>query len=114
MAVPMPRSTSGSLVNSIDLESFTPRTLTDPAALEKELAQIRVTGYAVDDREYHPGVRCVAAPIFGIGGVIASLGLSAPADRLDNERLQVVAPLVVDTAARVSRELGGHTARTAS
>ena len=73
-----------------------------------------MTGYAVDDREYHPGVRCVAAPVFGIGGVMASLGISAPADRLDNERLRVIAPLVVDTAGRVSRELGGPTTRMAS
>ena len=59
-------------------------------------------------------MRCIAAPIFGIGGVIASLGISAPADRLDTERLRVLAPIVVDTAARVSRELGGPASRMAS
>jgi IclR family transcriptional regulator, KDG regulon repressor len=110
----LPRSTSEALISGIDFEAFTSRTLTDARALEKELAQVRVTGYAVDDREYHPGVRCVAAPVFAIGGVIASLGISAPADRLDNERLRVIAPLVVDTAGRVSRELGGSTKRMAS
>jgi len=108
------RATAEGLIASIDFESFTPRTLTDSRAFEKELAQVRVTGYAVDDREYHPGVRCVAAPVFGIGGVMASLGISAPADRLDNERLRVIAPLVVDTAGRVSRELGGPMTRMAS
>jgi IclR family acetate operon transcriptional repressor len=110
----LPRGTVEGLIKSLTFEAFTPRTLTDPAALEKELAQIRVTGYAMDDREYHPGVRCVAAPVFGIGGVMASLGISAPADRLDNDRLRVIAPLVVDTAGRVSRELGGPTTRMAS
>ena len=108
------RGTSEGLVASLDFEAFTPRTLATPAAYEKELEQVRVTGYAVDDREYHPGVRCVAAPVFGIGGVLASLGISAPADRLDNDRLRVIAPLVVDTAGRVSRELGGPTTRMAS
>ena len=110
----LPRGTTQGLVSNIEFEAFTSRTLTDPAAYEKELAQVRVTGYAVDDREYHPGVRCVAAPVFGIGGVMASLGISAPADRLDNERLRVIAPIVVDTAGRVSRELGGPTTRKAS
>jgi IclR family acetate operon transcriptional repressor len=110
----LPRSTTEGLIRSIPLESFTPRTTTSPAVLQKELAQIRVTGYAVDDREYHPGVRCIAAPVFGIGGVLASLGISAPADRLDTERLRVLAPLVVDTASRVSRELGGPASRKAS
>ncbi len=110
----LPRGTAEGLVSTIDFESFTPRTLTTPAAYHKELAQVRVTGYAVDDREYHPGVRCVAAPVFGIGGVMASLGISAPADRLDNDRLRIIAPLVVDTAGRISRELGGPTTRMAS
>jgi len=108
------RGTCEGLVRSIDYESFTPNTISTPEALDKELAQVRVTGYAVDDREYHPGVRCVAAPVFGIGGVVASLGISAPADRLDTDRLRVVAPIVVDTAARISRELGGPAARAAS
>ncbi len=110
----LPRGTSEGLIRGIDFESFTPNTIATPEALHKELAQVRDIGYAVDDREYHPGVRCVAAPVFGIGGVIASLGISAPADRLDAERLRVIAPIVVDTAARVSRELGGPAARTAS
>jgi DNA-binding IclR family transcriptional regulator len=110
----LPRGMTKGLISNLDFEAFTPRTLVTPAAYEKELEQVRVTGYAVDDREYHPGVRCVAAPVFGIGGVMASLGISAPADRLDNERLRTIAPLVVDTAGRVSRELGGPTTRMAS
>jgi DNA-binding IclR family transcriptional regulator len=65
----LPRGASEGLLKSIDYESFTPKTLAGPAALDKELAQVRITGYAMDDREYHPGVRCIAAPVFGIGGV---------------------------------------------
>lgn len=110
----LPRATIDGLLRAIDLEAFTPRTITEPEVLEKQLSGVRAAGYAVDDREYHPGVRCVAAPVFDIGGVIASLGISAPADRLDGARLKVVAPIVVDTAARVSRELGGPASRRAS
>jgi IclR family acetate operon transcriptional repressor len=110
----LPRGTAAALIRSLDYESFTPRTITEPEALEKELAGVRATGYAVDDREYHPGVRCVAAPVFDIGGVTAALGISAPADRLDSDRLRVVAPIVADTAARISRELGGPIQRKAS
>ena len=107
----LPRGSAEGLIKSIDFEAFTPRTLTTAEALKKELEQVRVTGYAVDDREYHPGVRCIAAPVFGIGGVIASLGISAPADRMEGDRLRVIAPIVVDTAARISRELGGPASR---
>ncbi len=110
----LPRGTAEALISSLEFEAFTPRTMTSAEALQQDLGQVRVTGYAVDDREYHPGVRCIAAPVFGIGGVVASLGISAPADRMDNERLRVLAPIVVDTAARISRELGGPASRMAS
>ena len=110
----LPRGIVEGLIRSIDYEAFTPNTITTPEAYERELRQVRLAGYAVDDREYHPGVRCVAAPIFGIGGLVASLGISAPADRLDADRLKVMAPIVVDTAARVSRELGGPAHRVTS
>jgi IclR family acetate operon transcriptional repressor len=110
----LPRGTTEGLIASIDFESFTPRTMGNVDALHKELAQVRTIGYAVDDREYHPGVRCIAAPVFGIGGVVASLGISAPADRMDSDRLRVLSPIVVDTAARISRELGGPAQRMAS
>ena len=110
----LPRGTVEALVRNLTFERFTARTTTNATALLRELAQVRVTGYAVDDREYHTGVRCVAAPVFGIGGVLASVGISAPADRLDTERLRTIAPLVVETASRVSRQLGGPTSRLAS
>jgi DNA-binding IclR family transcriptional regulator len=109
-----PRQAREQMAATLTYERFTPRTIADPDTLLEQLALVRVNGYAVDDREYHPGVRCIAAPVFGIGGLVASLGVSAPADRLSAERLAVLAPLVVDTAARVSRELGGAAVRGAS
>lgn len=41
----------------------TPNTITDPAALRRELAAIRERGYAVDDEENEVNVRCVAAVV---------------------------------------------------
>ena len=44
---------------------------------------MRARGYAVDDEEYHQGVRCVAAPILDPAGrVIASIGISGLSGRL--------------------------------
>jgi DNA-binding IclR family transcriptional regulator len=110
----LPRPALEHLLASLTYERFTPLTAPDAATLREHLALVRQRGYAVDDREYHPGVRCAAAPVFSINGLVASLGVSAPADRLDSERLKVLAPLVVDTARRVSRELGGEAMRSAS
>lgn len=109
-----PRVVREQIAAGLAYERFTPTTITGPDALLEQLAAVRLNGFAVDDREYHTGVRCVAAPVFGMSGLVGSLGVSAPADRLTAERLKVLAPLVVDTAARVSRELGGAVMRGVS
>jgi IclR family acetate operon transcriptional repressor len=65
------------------LPAFTPKTLTARGALRAHLGQVRARGYAVDDEEYHRGVRCVAAPILDPSGqVIASIGISGLSGRL--------------------------------
>jgi DNA-binding IclR family transcriptional regulator len=57
--------------------AVTERTLTEPAALARELAQARVRGYAIEDGEFRPGVRAIALPVRGDGGdVVAALALS--------------------------------------
>ena len=43
------------------LPAFTPRSIVDPSAYLEELLRVREQGYAVDDEEYLPGVKAVAA-----------------------------------------------------
>lgn len=82
---------------------FTARTLADRAALEADLAEARRLGYARDDEEFSPGVRCVAAAIRdGSGRMVAAVGLSGPTARLDLERLADLGRLVRDRSAEVS------------
>jgi IclR family acetate operon transcriptional repressor len=57
----------------------TPKTLT---ALSKIKHRYRAhpapRGYSLDDEEYHPGVRCLATPVFGSDGtVVAAVGITA-------------------------------------
>ncbi|MDM7324279.1 MAG: helix-turn-helix domain-containing protein, partial [Thermus sp.] len=47
------------------LRPRTPYTLTDPLALEAELARIRESGLAAEMEEYAPGLSALAAPLFG-------------------------------------------------
>jgi len=108
----LPVAARDALLAAIRYERFTPTTIAGPEALTAQLAAIRTQGFAIDDREYHPGVRCLAAPVWAIGGLVGSLGVSAPADRFDRDRVKALAPIVLDTAMRVSRELGGTPMRT--
>lgn len=89
------------------LVPYTPHTLRHQEDLERELAQVRAMGYALDNEEKELGVRCVAVPVFGPGGgVVAALSLSAPASRLSPEEAHRLAPRVMEAARRVSLRLG--------
>lgn len=89
------------------LKPLTDRTIHGSADLHAALAKIRSQGFALDDEESAPGLRCVAAPIWdGSGCVAAALSLSSPADRLSLHDALRLAPQMIESANAVSRRLG--------
>ena len=89
------------------LRAFTPRTLTDPTALARDLARTAARGYSIDDREHEEGVRCIGAPIRNREGqVFASISVSGPAHRVSPARDAQIAPRVAAVADEVSRRRG--------
>lgn len=94
-------------LTGLALEPRTKQTITDAERLRTELAQVRRRGYAVDDRENEPEVRCVAAPIFNHDGVAAAaLSVSGLTSRITAARVRELGPLVAAAATRISRKLG--------
>jgi IclR family transcriptional regulator, acetate operon repressor len=92
------------------LESFTDRTLTGPVFLRGELRRTVARGYAVEDREYEPNTRALAAPVFSDDGeAVAALAVAAPAARLPAERQREIAEAVRVAAAALSAELDRRT-----
>jgi DNA-binding IclR family transcriptional regulator len=91
------------------LEAFTPATITDPDALERELERVRQRGWAADIGELVNGEVSCAAPILDRRGVtVGAMGVSGPPDRLlaaRQPRGDLVA-FVREAARSVSRELG--------
>lgn len=77
-------------------------------ALGVELSRVRAQGYAVDNEEHEPGIRCVAAPIRNhIGEVIAAISISGPAIRLTMKRIEnELKALVIATGLAISRSMG--------
>ena len=85
------------------LTGHTRNSITELAALERELASVRSSGVARDNEELELGVRCMAAGIFDDQSVlVAGLSISAPADRLEESWLDHVKT----TAAHISAALG--------
>ena len=84
----MPEAQARELVRSKGLKRYTPRSITDPERYLAELAEVRRSGVALDDEEYLPGVRAVAAPILDGGpqaGVVWVVGFASTmaGDRFD-------------------------------
>ena len=89
------------------LSQVTPSTITDPAVLAAQLAEIRRTGFARSMAERTPGIRTVAAPVFDFSGtVIGCLSISGPEMRMPAERMDQLGEQVVAAAWSVSELLG--------
>ena len=85
----------------------TPRTETEPARLRRLLAEVRQKGFAIEDEETEAGMRAVAAPVRGAGGVVVgSVAVAGPVQRLSKETLARIAPEVIRTAEAISARLG--------
>jgi DNA-binding IclR family transcriptional regulator len=88
------------------IQSYTIRTLTEPAALQHHLEQVRSLGYAIDDEEYSPGVRCIAVPVFDYHDrCVAAIGISGPTSRLPLENIAAVAKSVQEIGQTLSARL---------
>ena len=62
--------------------------MTTRRALSDEMERTRARGYAVDDEEFAPGIRCVARPIYDdAGAMVAAIGVSGPSVRVTDARL---------------------------
>lgn len=86
-----------------ELARYTAGTIVAADALDADLARARQRGYATDDEEFSPGVRCVAAPIRDPRGrMVAAVGLSGPTARIDLARLGDLGRLVRDRTGELS------------
>jgi IclR family acetate operon transcriptional repressor len=88
------------IISQTGLPAKTPRSITDPAQLRRELLRVADTGFALDDEEQEIGVRCLAVPVKSRSGVGAAMSISAPAGRL--------VPAECDRIARVMQEIAGR------
>jgi DNA-binding IclR family transcriptional regulator len=88
-------------------DRLTPRTITDAAGLWQRIHDVRVNGFACTDGERQEGAGSVAAPIFGVDGMVkGAISVCGPAARVDAAARERFVPLLTSAADRISRELG--------
>jgi IclR family acetate operon transcriptional repressor len=97
-----PRPVAEALLERTGLPPRTERTIVDPDRFLAELDVVARQGYAIDDGEEELGVRCVAAPVFGVGDSVAAISISAPEGRLPRERYERLVPEMLRVSAAMT------------
>lgn len=108
MLFTLPEKSVSKLLHRVGLQRYTERTIADTDALMKDLVAARRRGWAIDDEEREPGMRCVGAPIYNEhSDVIGAISVSGPTVRLTDERLGELGPMVKRAAAEITERVGG-------
>ena len=88
------------------LVPLTPYTITSAPALRAELKRVREQGYALDDRENHANMRCIAVPVLDREGrAVAALSASDDAQHMTQERLQEIRDVLFGVAVQLRQKL---------
>ena len=94
------------LLGNTPLEAFTPKTLTDPGALETEVRNVRREGFALDNEEFLPGLLCVAVAVpvpAASGRSNLCVAVQAPMMRLTADKALALLPALQRAALALSR-----------
>ncbi len=90
-------------LNSGPFVALTAATIVDPRGLHRALMGVRRDGFALDDREAHADLCCIAAPVRGDdGAVCAAISLSGPTTAPDRRG---VLPDLMAAAAEIEGRL---------
>jgi len=92
--------------SKLELTEFTHSTITNPKRLQLTMHTIKELGYAIDDEEFEYGLRSVAVPYFSKKGeFIGAIGVSGLAARLDTEKLQKMATIMISLANKYKLDM---------
>lgn len=89
------------------MHRYTPNTICEIPAMQQELEQIRLQGYAVDNSEYRTGLCSVAAPIYDENREVRyTISVVSMFGSPEGPKFREVVSLVLAIAGDISRALG--------
>jgi len=104
----LPAARRRKLIDSLDLQAHTPKSITDRARLVDEIEVIRRNRVSMDDEEFVTGMVAAAVPITdGRGRLAAMLAVHAPLIRMDLDAARSQVPLLRRAAEKISADLRG-------
>jgi IclR family transcriptional regulator, KDG regulon repressor len=107
MAAYLPEDSRTAILRAAKLPALTEHTRTDPSEVEKDWAEIRERGYAINDEETVIGAAFLAAPVFDSRErVCGSISVGVPKVRLSPALAGDIASYLPDACRRLSEKLG--------
>ena len=89
------------------IPKFTQNTITNKVEYFKRMEENKKLGYTIDNEEFVEGIKCVAAPIFDHNGNVRfSLSTTAPAFRMNEEKIMELVVIIKEAANEISRRIG--------
>ncbi|MFG2662389.1 IclR family transcriptional regulator, partial [Streptomyces sp. NPDC048425] len=82
------------------LPKLTPRSVTDPEVLARQLAAVARQGYALEIEGVRPGYASLAVPVFAGGRACAAVSVTAPVAQVSVERLLPTLRATVESIER--------------
>ena len=95
-------------LQTVDLQAFTPQTITSKAKLQRELALVRSQGYALDVEEYAANLCCISVPVREPNNatVVAAISIAMPKIRFRRSLVPRWRDLLTERASLISPPLG--------
>lgn len=95
------------LLSTKEFARHNARTIISKSALRRELALVRQSGYALDDEEDEPGLRCIGAPVFDENGTaLAAISVAGTTSQIAMARVPILARQVMEAAQAISLRFG--------
>lgn len=89
----------------IPLKKYTENTIDNWDELKKDIEDVKVNGYAVDDEELEIGLTCIGAPILDRHNkAVAAISLSGPTQRMKSGDFDYKIKRVLEVAKEISKQ----------
>ena len=96
------------IIQRMGLVKFTSKSIVDPKKFFKEVEEAKKKGYAIDDEEYIPGVRAIAAPIQAASLPPAAIWVVGFTSSLNDQKMEKVILEIRKSGQDISHSIRRH------